>query len=401
MTGSETRLTQRAYFDEYVDLVPVNANRRVTFLPQTGVRMFTAGGLAGRYGRLFAFVVIPTFLAAVYFLIFAADRYESEARFAVRRPAGASTGKLSDLLQASGPTRAVDEAYAVDEYIRSRDAMNDLVANHGFDDAIARSGADPLWAFPSLLGSSSSEAKFAYFRRLISTTNDTTTGINTVRVEAFRPEDAQRLAVALLEGAENMINRLNERAANDALAAVEAQAADLKARLDAAQAALVGFRTREEVVDPTRLSLSVLQTIALLTVQKAESEAALADMERGSPRSPQIEVLRRRIAAIDGQIAVERKKLGGDDDALANVIAEYESLMLEREFSQRAYSAALAAVELTKSENRKQRVYVERIVEPQLSDEARYPYRLLWIAVVFLTGIVVLRVSAVIYRRMA
>lgn len=401
MTVPENRPTQRAYFDEYVDLVPVNSNRRVTFLPQTGVKALTTADIVGRYGRVLALVVLPTLLAAAYFLVFAADRYESEARFAVRRPAGANTGMLSDLLQASGPTRAVDEAYAVDEYVRSRDAMNDLVANHGLDDAISRSGSDPFWAFPSMFGSSSNEAKFAYYRRLVSATNDTTTGINTIRVEAFRPEDSQRLAVALLGSAERMINRLNERAANDALAAVEGQAAELLARLEAAQAALVGFRTREEVVDPTRLSLGVLQTIALLTVQMAESRAALADMERSSPRSPQIEVLRRRIAAIEGQIAVERKKLGGDDDALANVIAEYESLMLEREFSQRAYSAALTAVELTKSENRRQRVYVERIVEPQLSDEARYPYRLIWIVVVFLTGLALVRISTVIYRRTA
>ena len=392
MSGSQNRVTPRAFFDEYVDLVPLTPGRRVTFLPQ-GDDLGTAAGLLRRYGRLLLFVALPTFLVAVYFLIFAADRYESETRFAVRRPA-VSMGALSSLIPtASGPQRAVDEAYAVEAYVLSRDAMADLAKNHGLDEAFAHTGLDFFWAFPSLLGSATSEAKFAHFKRFVSVSNDAATGVVTIRFEAFRAEDAQRLTLALLSGAEAMINRLNDRAAADALAAVEEQAAELRERMEAAQNALVGFRSREEIVDPTRLSLTVLQTIALLTVQVAEQQAALSELQATSPQSPQIEVLRRRIAAIEQQIAIERRKLGGDDEALATVIAEYESLVLEREFSQRAYSAALAAVETTKSENRKSRVYIERIVEPQLSDEASYPYRFLWIAVTFLVGLCVMRLT--------
>lgn len=399
MSGSDNRTIERAYFDKYVDLVPVSSPRRVNFLPQLDGPRLGATAIANRYGRLIGFVILPTFLAAIYFLILAADRYESETRFAVRRASPPASGVLSELLQSSGPVRATDEAYAVDAYVRSRDAMENLVAHHGLDEAMSRAGLDPFWTFPGLFSSASKEAKFGQYLRLVSTTSDSTTGISTIRVEAFRPEDAQRLAGALLEGAEGMINRLNERAAADALASAEAQAAELKQRLEAAQSALVGFRTREEVVDPARLSLAVLQTIALLTVQVAETRASLAELERTSPSSPQIGVLRRRIVAIEDQIVLERRKLGGNDDALAIVIAEYESLMLEREFSQRAYSTALAAVEAVKSENRKQRVYVERIVQPQLPDEARYPYRLLWIVVVFIAGIALMRVASTIARK--
>jgi capsular polysaccharide transport system permease protein len=397
MSGSKTSLPQTAFFDEYVDLVPVKPGRRVTFIPEAGQHE----GVIARHALIVFLVVIPTVLAAIYFFVLAADRYESEARFSVRRSGAGASGPLSELLQASGPVRATDEAYAVEEYVLSRDAMNDLVANDDLDQVFRQAGTDPWWSFPSWLGSSSNEAKFRFYRRLVSVTNDSTTGVSTIRVEAFRPEDAYSVATALLDGAERMINRLNERAAADALAAVEQQAAELKQRLEAAQSALVGFRSRQEIIDPARLSITVLQTIALLTVQIAEMQASVSELQATSPRNPQIQVLQRRITAIEGQIALERRKLGGDDEALAGVIAEYESLMLEREFSQRAYSAALAAVEMTKSDNRKQRVYVERVVQPQLPDEAHYPYRFLWVLVVFVISLVTLRVVTIVRNRRA
>ncbi len=282
----------------------------------------------------------------------------------------------------------------MEAYVKSRDAMNDLVANHALDDVFARSGLDPFWSFPGFWGSGGTEAKFRHYKRFVSISNDTTTGVTSISVEAFRPEDAQRIAEALLAGSERLINRLNDRAAADALAEAQAQAAELKERMEAAQNALMGFRTREEMVDPARMSISVLQIITLLTIQIAETQASLEELQKTSPQSPQIAVLRRRIEALENQIDVERRKLGGDDNALAGAIAEYESLMLEREFAQRAYSAALASVETTKIENRKQRVYIERIVSPQLSDSAPYPYRLLWIAVVFLAGLAAFRLTS-------
>ncbi len=400
MAGQSTSLTQKAYFDEYVDLVPVNPGRRVTFLPQVDAGA-KARTFLSRFGLLLALVVLPTVLTAVYFYGFAADRYESEARFSVRRPTSTTSGMLTELLPESGPVRAGDEAFAVAEYVVSRDALKDLVDHHGFDEAMARAGSDAFWAYPSFFGTTSFESRFDYFQRIVSIHNDTTSGVSTLKVEAFRPEDAQRIANALLAGAESMINRLNDRAAAEAMTAVESQAESLRQRLEAAQTALVGFRTREEVVDPARLSLAVLQTIALMTVQLAETQATLTELQRTAPRSPQVDVLRRRIAAIESQIALERRKLGGDDDALANVIAEYESLMLEREFSQRAYSAALAAVEMTKSENRKQRVYLERIVQPQAPDDARHPSRLFWTIVVLIAGAVAYALTNMVRDRRA
>ena len=121
MSGSDNRTIERAYFDKYVDLVPVSSPRRVNFLPQMDGPRLGATAIANRYGRLIGFVILPTFLAAIYFLILAADRYESETRFAVRRASPPASGVLSELLQSSGPVRATDEAYAVAGHVAKKD----------------------------------------------------------------------------------------------------------------------------------------------------------------------------------------------------------------------------------------------------------------------------------------
>src|SRR5689334_5230911 len=68
-------------------------------------------------------IVLPTIVAGIYFGLIAANRYESEARFVIRTPGSAIPNPLTSLVQSSGITRANDDAYAVREYILSRDAM--------------------------------------------------------------------------------------------------------------------------------------------------------------------------------------------------------------------------------------------------------------------------------------
>src|SRR6185312_234331 len=86
--------------------------------------------------------------------------------------------------------------------------------------------------------------------------------------------------------------------------------------------------------------------------------------------------------AIEKEIANERLKLTGNSDALSNKISEYERLVLEREFSERALMASLGAVEIARSEAQRQRIYLERVASPSLPDYPFYPYRLLSISVV-------------------
>jgi capsular polysaccharide transport system permease protein len=85
--------------------------------------------------------------------------------------------------------------------------------------------------------------------------------------------------------------------------------------------------------------------------------------------------LQQRADAIEHQIDVERGRVGSSSDGLAEKIATYERLMLEREFSIRTLAQAVTALETARIEARRQQIYLERVVEPGRPDEATMPRR--------------------------
>src|SRR5207248_4602465 len=84
--------------------------------------------LAEAMGRFFGsiniwfwgIVGLPTLLAGVYFFAIASDLYSSEVRFIVRGPNKVPTSAISAMLSASSAVS--EDAYAVHEYVMSRDA---------------------------------------------------------------------------------------------------------------------------------------------------------------------------------------------------------------------------------------------------------------------------------------
>ena len=89
------------------------------------------------------------------------------------------------------------------------------------------------------------------------------------------------------------------------------------------------------------------------------------ELEKNSPKAPQITPLRTRRAALEAQIATERRRLAGDAQSIAPRIAEYERLMLEREFAEKALMSAMTAVEMARVEALRQQVYLERVATPR------------------------------------
>jgi len=81
--------------------------------------------LSAHYGRVLfvAVFILPTLLAAIYFGLIASDRYISEARFIVRSADKPASQGAAAYLQDFGITRANDDAFAIADYIHSRDVM--------------------------------------------------------------------------------------------------------------------------------------------------------------------------------------------------------------------------------------------------------------------------------------
>jgi len=366
-------------------------------------RDFLPARKPGRFKRYASFallVLLPTLLAAGYFYGLAADRYVSEVKFVVVNPQNAASSVVASLTQSTGSSSGAaqdpDDAYAVKEFILSRDALNQLLSDDRLMEVFGRAQSDILWSYPGPRLWESQEALYRHYLRFVDMQYDSDTGVATLEVQAFVPEDARRIAAALVAHAEQLINRMNERAqaeaVRSALAEVEASKQGAYQALDKVTA----YRNREAVIDPKLASNAIFETIAHLSSEMADANVTVAQIVSNSPQSPRIAELRTKIAALQDQIALQRQKLGGADASLAPRIAEYERLALDQQFSERTFISALGSLESARLDAVRQRVFLNEVAAPNLPDYPLYPHKAIWVLCVFVLALIAWRLFGVV-----
>jgi len=163
--------------------------------------------------RLLWFVVVvlvPTALAAGYYFLLAADQYVAEFRFALRtvEPARAEIGGI---LQGNiAPSPVGVDSYAVVQYLGSRDVIDELGKSLDLREMFSRPESDWLARLQLPV---SIEELVRYWKGQVDAFYDITNGTIAVRTRAFTPDDALRLAQAILGSAEQLVNDLSARRA--------------------------------------------------------------------------------------------------------------------------------------------------------------------------------------------
>ncbi|ESR22633.1 Capsular polysaccharide export system inner membrane protein KpsE [Lutibaculum baratangense AMV1] len=312
-------------------------------------------------------VCLPLFVTSVYLFFIAADRYTSEASFVIRK------GHANPLGLTGGLARNDDDSFAISAYISSRDAAGYLVRNVEFVERMTRSEADFLTRLDRFWASDTTEEIYEYMQDVVTVEFDPDSGISTLEVLAFRPEDAQAISEALLQEAERLVNRMNDRASADAIAFGESLVEEVEARIRDVQARMTEFRNTESVLDPAAQSQSQIILLTELTQQALTIETEIAQLRATASQSPKLRSLLDRKAALDKQIADVRGQLAGDSNSMAPKISAYEALSLERELSVQALTAAYKALEQARQEAAVNRLYLQRISEPNLPDRPSHP----------------------------
>jgi capsular polysaccharide transport system permease protein len=330
-------------------------------------------------------VLLPTLLAALYYGVLADDRYVSEARFLIRSGTqqGGGMGGMAALMQLAGLSRAQDDAYAVRDFLTSRDALRELDARVGLRRIYAGAGVDLLLRYPSPLWPANMEGLYRYFQHRLEVVVNIDSGLVTLRADAPTAAAAQRVAATLLDLGEGLVNRLNARMRADTIrvAADEVRRAE-ELRIDA-EVALTAFRNRELMLDPTKTSAMVLQVIGRLAAAEAETRAEIAALRVSAPTSPQLPPLEERAVALARQIAAEQARVGRSSDGLADKIAAYERLVLDQDFATRLLAQAMTALEGARVQAQRQEMFLERVVDPGLPDAATEPRRIAMVLTVF------------------
>src|SRR5262249_46946748 len=160
--------------------------------------------------------------------------------------------------------------------------------------------------FPWPLENDTFERLYARLQSYISVVVDTTTGVTTLEVSAFRPDDAKLVATTLLGMAEEMANRMNERAEADAVDEAKKEVERARHAVLQAQADLTTFRNGENLIDPVSYASALLNGIGQLSLDRAKTQAQIKETLELSPSNPTIQSLKAQADALDSKIADER-----------------------------------------------------------------------------------------------
>jgi len=318
-------------------------------------------------------VALPTLSYAVYGGFFATPMYTSESSYVVRSPNSEAFNVLQNVLQTAGLARTKDEAFVVEAYLESRDAVAAIGEIFDLRELYGREGIDHLSAYPRLFEAPSDDALYDYFGSQLSVDYDNTTGINALSVRAFAPEEAEAINEALLTLSEDLVNRINDRARYDAVRFAQGEVERASAALEDAQAAITKFRTEALLIDPRLLSEELDTTMTGLALDLAQSRAGLRALGPDLQVSPQADEFRRRISSLEQQLLAERRTIASGPSSVAAVIADYERLFIEQQFAQERFVAALAALTQARQDAQRQKLYLERVSEPSRPDHPSHP----------------------------
>jgi capsular polysaccharide transport system permease protein len=345
------------------------------------------GGLPPRYavkiGAFFgslniwfwAIVGLPTLITGVYFFAIASDLYTSEVRFVVRGPSKSPISAISAMLQSAGGA-AGEDTFVVHEYLMSRDAVRRLEQEDDLRSLFGRPEGDLISRFPGIwFWRKDFEALYKAYGRFVTVEVDSSSGVSALVVKAYRPEDAQRIARGLLTFSEELVNTLNERARHDALAVFQRTVDATEQRIATIQSQLTVYRVEQKMLDPKSAASGPVELLAVMNGQLANSKGQLAEIIKNSPNSPQIPLVRTRIASLEKLIAEERAKITGESNSVVTALSEYERLDVQRLLAEKTLASALTALESARLEAQRQQLYLETVAQPNLADYPLYPKR--------------------------
>ncbi|HEY1074026.1 chain-length determining protein [Brevundimonas sp.] len=342
-------------------------------------------------------VGIPTLVGGIYYGLLASPRYVSESHFVVRSASSTQPTGLGIALQGVGLSSGMNDAFAVHEYMTSRDSLKTLQSRFNLKAMLARPGTDWFSRSPRPWEGQSEETLYKGFQRFLTVGYDATSGISTLRVEAFSAKDAQTINAAMLDSGEALVNRLNERSAANAVRDARVSYEQARAEVAASQQALTTLRNSAQFIDPRAAVTESTEVISGLLVTIAQLRADRAQLAAEAPSSPQLPILDSRIAAYERQVAEARAKITGTASSLAPKVGVYEELTMRREIADKVMAQATAALLTAEQDARRQKLYLERIVAPSEPDKPTEPKRWLALLTVFASSLLVYAVGWLVW----
>ena len=349
-------------------------------------------------GALFVIVgLMPALVASFYLFTRGADQYHSTAAFSIRSEDFGSPFDVLDAFTQMGSSSAGDSVI-LHEFVRSQPLIERVDANVDLRTLYRREPRDFVFSLPL---DASIEDLLSYWERMVHIQSVEGGGVLSIQVRAFAPEDAQRIAQAIVDESAALVNHLSQIAQEDAMRFSLQDLEDATERLRSIRVRVREFRSDNQLINPEADVESQMGVVSHLQAELADAlvrRARIVDYTDGA--DPRLNDLDTTIRVLREQIERERQSIArgsSSERSLSDVVGDYEELLLELEFAEQAYTAALAAAEQARFEARRQSRYVAVHIPPTLPQESVYPQRGLMVALILLCSITAWCVAALIY----
>lgn len=320
-------------------------------------------------------VLLPTLVYFLYSAFWQSKFYVAESRMVVReardQPRNSAASASASASASAG--QAIQNSFIVLNYIKSKPLLVDLGGVDYLEKRFARSGVD---YFSRIAGDASLEDALKYWLKQVSASVDIISGILTMKIAAFTPQDAAAISQDVIARCEKLVNEITVRSRRDKLERLDKEVQIAADSLAQARAAVTVFRQANVLIDPAARAKSISEQIAKLTSDKIELENSMSTL-RGviNADSPTRRVERARLETIERQIAELRSSLTERDNerAVAAQIGAYERLQLDEQFATLLYTIAKNSYQEARQDMERQQLYVGVVVAPTLPQDSDGP----------------------------
>jgi capsular polysaccharide transport system permease protein len=375
------RLQQR------LTIMPVRTKPQVGGGAQEHITLALPGYHQRNYAAYVSFVIcviLPIFIATVYYGWLASNQYVAEFRFTVRDTSspnmmGGANAGLSGMFGAASMTGKMpgSDDYLVVDYLTSRQAVEELQERIQVIGLYSQPDID-WW---SRFGKQASMEKFVdYWKKMVTARYDMMTGLSTAQIRAFSAEDALLIANTMVTLSEQLINGIERRSQADAVRFAAEEVEKAEARLKQARGKLTAYRAKMGIIDPTT---SVTASNSLLVQQQRQNIAQL-EMQLNNLQSQNLSTDAPAVVALRAQVASAKEQLrrveadvakGLNGSALSQVVGTFEQLQLDVEFAQKMVTSTMTQLETARANSLQQHLYITPYVRPSLPRSSTYPNR--------------------------
>ena len=324
-------------------------------------------------GRLAAFVLLPTLIAAWYFFVVATPMYATKSEFVIQQADSAGGTGMGGLFAGTGMATSQD-SITVQSYLGSREAMLRLDEDLGFKAHFSNPEVDVL---QRLDPDASNEEAYKLFKRLVKIGYDPTEGIIRMEVVAASPDVSAEFSQALIGYAEEQVDQLTQRLREDQMRGANEVFAEAEQKMVSAQEKVLALQEQLGVLDPASETSALMGQIGTFETKLAEKRLQLQQlMDNAAPNRARVAGVEGDISRLESLVSELRSQLTVSTSgagSLAQMTGQLRMAEVDLETRTMMMQESLQSLEAARTEANRQVRYLSLGVNPTPPDEPTYP----------------------------